>query len=509
MLTQAKAEVDFDAYVGHVQITEQWSAAEIGYERYEVIECCDETIEATHLESCDGEHTLVEIDIQKESFVPEDFFDTIDPDQEEFEEATGNEGATLDKQYNWTALFLWPSRKRPSVIGISTMVKLFQQDVDAARRGLDDVARNMLIEIRRSRPSVHTCILFLQALQVVGDIKLIAEMLDVIAGIKESYGFYGSFIGDATFFSSLMAIGHKHGWNILKSPLQAMFANCSSSSVEKYCAFLNKITSSEMGHEKDLCTNLLSVIVKVLVDEPDATPDSSSSSMWLYRSFDLPKIYRSKDFVSQLFGLLTTVGSSDLFASTVGVLRAKLGRYPVLETLGPTIVDFYKSTKVEKDGPLQVILTYCVSQLEVSLCKVAAAPTTNAKPVRFTCSCKDCVELIQFLKHPTVVQHRFKISKQRRRHLHRQLDSSRAYVTHTTEHYGSPHTLVVTKTNVSHEKDIKRQQQQRALLASLQPLLPVTDVDVPSENEPPTKKRKGITTKVDTSSSSHIAIDLT
>ena len=229
--------------------------------------------------------------------------------------------------------------------------------------------------------------------------------------------------------------------------------------------------------------------------------------MWLYRSYDAPKIYRSKDFVSQLFGLLTAVLSSDLFASTVGALLTKPRRYPVLETLGPAIVDFYNLKKVDKDGPLQVILAYCVSQLEVTLREVAAAPTTNAKPVRFTCLCMDCVELIQFLKHPTTVQHRFKISKQRRYHLHRQLDSSRADVTHTTEHIGSPHTLVVTKTNASHEKDLKKQQQQRDLLASLQPLLPVTDVDMPSENEPPTKKQKGITTNVVAGSSSHI--DLT
>ena len=194
--------------------------------------------------------------------MPEDFFDKIDPDQEEFEEATGNEGATLDKQYNWTALFLWPSRKCPTVIGIDNMIELFQQDVDAAKRGLDDVARDILMEMRRSGPSVHSCILFLRALQVISDTKLIAEMLDVIAGIKESYGCYGSFIGHASFCSSVMDIGHKHGWDILKSPLQTMFANCSSHNVEKYCTFLNKMTDSgKLDHERDLCTNLLSIIV--------------------------------------------------------------------------------------------------------------------------------------------------------------------------------------------------------------------------------------------------------
>lgn len=117
---------------------------------------------------------------------------------------------------------------------------------------------------------------------------------------------------------------------------------------------------------------------------------------------------------------MTAVGSNDLFASTVSVLCNKPVHYPVLETLGPAVVDFCKSIKVEKNEPLQVIITYCTSQLELSIQKVIVAPTNSAKPVKFTCSCKDCVELICFMKHPTETQHQFKINLTRRQHLHQQ-----------------------------------------------------------------------------------------
>ena len=86
---------------------------------------------------------------------------------------------------------------------------------------------------------------------MIGDVKLIAEMLDVIAAIDDP-DHYHSYIKDTTFFSSLMAISHRHGWDILKSPLLAMFANYSSHNVEKYFTFLTKIAASEIvGHEKD------------------------------------------------------------------------------------------------------------------------------------------------------------------------------------------------------------------------------------------------------------------
>ena len=139
------------------------------------------------------------------------------------------------------------------------------------------------------------------------------------------------------------------------------------------------IASGKLAHEKVLCTNLLSTIVKVLADQPDATiPCSSVLPSRLYIFNQPSEGHRIKEFICQLFSMLTAVGSNDLFTSFIGTLCTKPVRYPVLELLGPAIIDFFKSTKVEKDGPLQVILAYCISQLEVSIGKVVA-PTTITK----------------------------------------------------------------------------------------------------------------------------------
>ena len=164
--------------------------------------------------------------------------------------------------------------------------------------------------------------------------------------------------------------------------------------------------------------------------------------------------------------------------------------YPVLETLGPAVVDFYKTAKVKKDGPIQGILTYCISQLQIAVSKVIEVPTTSTRPVTITCSCKDCAELIRFLEHPTETQHHFRMNLSRREHLHQQLDNARADVTHKTVGTGGgPNTLIVTKTNASYENNVKKRQQEKALLTSLQPLLSAKDV--PSAGvEPPAKRQK-------------------
>ena len=477
VLIQAKAEVDFDLYMGIVNLSELWSA-DGGY--YRLDDFIEEHICAQHLKASDSKNVVSQIDLHRNSFVPEKFFETVEPDHEELEEAMGNGGATLSKQYNWAALLLWPTRKRMAVKGVENMIKLFKQEVDTGKKkkDLDNTAKDLMREMRYKHLLAEPYLTFLHALQVLADPKLIAEMLDVIAGVKYSYSL-NDIIADTTFCSLLMSIAHKHGWDILRSPLQTMFGRCSSSNVEEYCAFLKRmITSKKPDDEKDLYKDLLSIIVKVLAEE-NATPDSSSSSSWMYMSD------RSKEFVSQLFSLLTAVGSDDLFATTVSALCNKPVRYPILETLGPAIVDFCKSTIVEKDGPLQEILSYCISQLKGSLCKVAVS---NIKPVKFTCSCKDCVELKQFLRHPTQTQHQFRMSKGRRCHIRQQLDSSGPNFVYVTEHFGNPHTLVVTKTNTSCRRDIMKQEQKQALLSSLQPLLAVTSA--PSEKQPPAKKQK-------------------
>lgn len=82
-------------------------------------------------------------------------------------------------------------------------------------------------------------------------------------------------------------------------------------------------------------------------------------------------------------------------------------------------------------------------------------------------------------------------------------------MTHRTEGIGSPHTLVITKTNASYENSVKKRQQEQALLASLQPLLSVKVKDVSSaEVEPPAKKQKAAGNN-NSAVSSQAYIDLT
>jgi hypothetical protein len=68
------------------------------------------------------------------------------------------------------------------------------------------------------------------------------------------------------------------------------------------------------------------------------------------------------------------------------------------------------------------------------------------------CDCRDCVSLSIFLNDSTRRVGEFSIGKQRRGHLHRQLQSANADCTHETFRGGNPQTLVITKTFLQNER---------------------------------------------------------
>lgn len=69
-----------------------------------------------------------------------------------------------------------------------------------------------------------------------------------------------------------------------------------------------------------------------------------------------------------------------------------------------------------------------------------------------SCACGDCLLHNNFLQNPTERVGRFPMAKHRRQYLHNKLDNTGR--THVTERRGSPHTLVVTKTERAYEKDL-------------------------------------------------------
>jgi len=466
VLQQAKKEAEFDLYLSVVELTQYFSATYYGRGKYTIDDDGDDHFHATHLTAYDSEKLSTKIDLDDDdSIFPQKFFDGIDPYEEGVEEATGNEGATVDKHYHWAALLIWPAKRRRAVIGMQNVIEEFERDLKSgkAEDKLEDDAMDIIKHLKdkdcRANSQVYKE--FLQLLLLVGKRKLIVEYLNVMADCA-SYLLVS--YEDNNIISS---VGNDYGWGILKLPLESIFAKCSYYSVEDHSKFLVKFCSLQSNDEqKNLFKSVAAIFVNFLANEQDGES----------RYY---KPNRSKNLVCQFVHILKNLECESLLTTLVNALLTKPIYYPVLETLGPAVVDV--SNTFEISGPLQVLCSHCISTLEEAISKVQP-PTTHARPVKLYCSCDNCTEVKQFMEHPDIAQCRFRVVKEKRLHIEDRLRRVNADVICQTEHVGTPHTLVVSKTLASFEREVEKHQVHRDLLASLQSLI--------VESEPLTKKVK-------------------
>ena len=93
---------------------------------------------------------------------------------------------------------------------------------------------------------------------------------------------------------------------------------------------------------------------------------------------------------------------------------------------------------------------------------------------KFTCTCADCSELQAFARNPAEKMHRFRVNKERRRHLHQVIDRHRLDMIHVTERVGSPQTLICTKDRRAFNSRMKEYQSEIAAMRTLVKLAPKT-----------------------------------
>ncbi len=471
VLTHAQEEESFDMFVANIRVNQNWSASHrysyCSTHNYFAEDFIDEEFSANNLVDVDDK-TIPKIDIDSNYVVPEDFFDDMEPDEESFEEATGNEGATLDKQYNWAALLFWPSGHRLKNIGITSSIHLLKQHLNDT---IDEHGKSELEIWVKSL--IHACgapendilyedyISLLQIVKKFGKVEMIAELLQVVSMALSNHS---DLVGSPSFSNEIIAIGNDHGWNMLAPPLQAIFNKLSASSckIEKYFQFIRAIMQPS-SPQRDLCIGLASSIVSALVDEADRKPSTTYSS---YYSSDI----RSKEFFAKLFDCLVALACNNQLLSLVYGICAKSNRYPVREFLVPLCEKLSCNHRLAENIAYTQLVSFCIASLEASSSRTIPSPSNWSEPVKFSCSCTDCSSLMKFLRHPTRKQERYKVNQSIRYHLDQQLDKYGCSVTHTTERVGSPHTLVITKTRAKYEKNCQILKQEKTMLSRLQAL---------------------------------------
>ncbi len=144
--------------------------------------------------------------------------------------------------------------------------------------------------------------------------------------------------------------------------------------------------------------------------------------------------------------------------------------YGLHEVLIPDVKAIYQwIAKVPAAQPAASrLLQHCLMALRAATAQPVKPPKDWARDSEMSCKCEDCQKIVVFLRDPEQRVGRFPLRKDRRQHLHQQIDKHRLDLTHVTERKGSPQTLVCTKTQASYELRLKQFAIDQKLLADME-----------------------------------------
>src|SRR6201996_3558012 len=113
----------------------RWGAVEDEFEAGEVFDRYMTLSNWPRLD--DSASPLADIPVEAEEFSPPDACDDLEPDEEHFHEATGNEGASFERTYRRAALVLWPSERIFAVLSQAGLPVTLPYLDDLTRRWAD------------------------------------------------------------------------------------------------------------------------------------------------------------------------------------------------------------------------------------------------------------------------------------------------------------------------------------------------------------------------------------
>ena len=411
-------------------------------EEFEVVEVNDQDAIATEWRRPDFRPSpLAELPIEEKEFSPPLSFEDLEPDEQHFHEATGNEGASFERTYRRTALILWPANRILAVInqGGPLVTLPFLTDladrwsagndptIDARARELAD---HMLADWPTYQwyPSSSTepsdAGRFLDLLRRLNDTSRLQQLLTAIANRN---GF--DHADSASIAAALHALPPNQA-STLAARLVEQAPEAALGSSANLLAHLSAINPA-------LATAAARVLVAALPGEP-------KPASW-HRSPVTPPL---------IVDLFTAFGRIDptLAAISADHILDWPASYDFDTILIPAVHVLLDSPETATQPAVQRLPAACADHLDTRIALPLQPPADWRRDNKLGCTCKDCQALATYLDDPTQKTWVFAAAEPRRRHVEATIRTAKCDVDTTTEKRGSPHKLICTKNQASYQR---------------------------------------------------------
>ncbi len=404
----------------------------------------------------DSRPALAEIPfVDEEVCLPEG--ETLEPEEVEFSEATGNEGASFERTYQRAALVFWPRRRRLAVLNqaglritrpyLNDLAERWVRSGEGFASSLWQEAHELSGYMLRTWPQTNNTYwhsdsagerpALLNALFRLQDHARIDEFL---AGISAE-GNYG--MGDNE--NLVLAIG-------LLPPARAI-------------ELIERIVAKRATIDPTACADLLArCSLAAWAGEPPSSLLPAAKSLVEALPGDpqtpQPKDYWSRQalanprFVVNLMAALERI-SPALAEQAADCLLTRPATYGVDAILIPALLSLAGQTGAAT-GRLRAV---CREHLDQRIAITLQPPEDWTRASNLSCKCKYCSELSRFLADPGLKEWTFKAVQDERSHVEHSIRQAECDLDMKTDTSGRPYTLICVKNQASYQKRVRQCEQ--------------------------------------------------
>jgi predicted 2-oxoglutarate/Fe(II)-dependent dioxygenase YbiX len=484
LLTTAASLAGCDLHLALLSISESGSAEYSGgyrrryrrswheeegddHDEFEVVEVLD------RLESLsewrrpdDAQTTLAKLPLETSEVSPPGALDGMEPDEEHFREATGNEGASFERTYSRATLVIWPSNRTLAVINMAGLdVTLpYLEDLIAKwqaasakggllyRRQAQELAGYMLSSwpvvgwYERSQPT-QTGRMF-QLLARLCEPRLIQSMLERLIAQPGHARADNSAILDA-----LDVLSREHAAERLNAIVEAHGVDA----LGACAALLGGALEGPFATRPNLLRSPAEALVACLPGDAKTAP----KDQW-----DRPRIARPEAASLVDLVAITEVADAALAKRAANHVLAWPKHFGLDRVVIPAVKRLLQAKK--RGGPaIDALHGACVAHLRQRIAEPLEAPHDWARPTQLGCKCQHCSELSGFLANPGRESWALRAAQQVRAHVEDEIRRAHADVECETLRRGSPHSLICKKNQATYNRRVAQRKQDLADLAVL------------------------------------------
>ncbi len=481
LVLHAAQAADCDLHLGLVTLYEQGSAEYAGggwYGDEEDLEESEVFEQGRYLHQWrapDGQPLeLGHLDFDDDEVSPPDAFAGFEDIEPDFEEATGNEGASYERTYQGAALVLWPRVHRALVLvdaGLSVSVPYLTDLIErwrvAGAVSSDTTwrqAHELALAIRDAWPSERWRAqdankagygaALLSALNALGDASAAAEFVVE----RMATGAYDQ-ADNAQLVELLGRVNAARA-----SELLAAVAKGNARVAPEACAAL-------LAHSVDLAVldaeHLRPAAVALLAGLPGAPqPDAGNDDGDDAAAAEVIPQWRaarpSQRLVADTLRALDQIDPS-LAEQALARCLSDPERYPMDAILLPAALSLADSAAPMPAGGASARLRVAaLEHLERRIAEPLEPPADWQRPAELRCRCQYCQDLSRFLASPSESSWRLKAAQNARSHVEHRIDLDQCDLDCATNKLGRPYTLVCTKNQASYERRVRQREQDLA-----------------------------------------------